>query len=133
MSRYYTSSYHNPDPYVPASLSEIYDLLGSMLLWAPTFVSDPDAVFEENIDTEFQALTGGFGKVRKKLGEERYAKLMELAGQAKALFADDPDDDNGKSDQGRELLYEIEELIQATRSRRKAAKLEDDEGEISGD
>lgn len=133
MSRYYVSSYHNSEPYIPASLSEIYDLLGSMLLWAPTFVKDPDDWLERNIDTEFRALTGGFGKVRKKLGEERYAKLMELAGQAKALFADDPDDENGKSDKGRELLYEIEELIQATRSHRKAEKLKDDEGEISDD
>ena len=71
--------------------------------------------------------------MRKKLGEERYGQLIALAAQAKTLFADDPDDDNGKTDQGPALLFEIEELIQAARSRRVAAKLKDDEGDVSGD
>jgi hypothetical protein len=57
------------------------------------------------------------GKVRKTLGEERYAQLINLAGQAKGLFADDSNDDNGKVDQGRAILCEIEKLIQAARSR----------------
>lgn len=133
MSDHFTSSYHNPDPYIPASLSEIYDLLGSMLLGAPTFVDESDWFPEQNVDTEFHALTEGFGKVRKKVGEEHYAQLMNLAAQAKALFAADPNDDNGKTDQGRALLYEIETLIQASRSRRVKAKWKDDEGEVSGD
>ena len=34
----YRSTYANPEPYTPASLSEIYDLLGSMILGAPTFI-----------------------------------------------------------------------------------------------
>jgi len=128
----YPYPYPNPNPYIPASLSEIYDMLGSMILWAPTF--DKDGAFPEyNIDTEFHALTEGFGKVRKKLGEERYAQLIALAAQAKTLFADDPDDDNGKTDQGGAVLFEIEALIQAARSRRVAAKLKDEDGDISGD
>jgi len=36
---------------------------------------------------------------------------MELAAQAKTLFAGDPDDENGKSDQGREPLYKMENPI----------------------
>lgn len=126
------SPYPYPKPYIPASLSEIYDLLGSMILWAPTF--DKDGTYPEyNVDTEFHSLTEGFGRVRKKLGEERYAQLIDLAARAKALFADDPNDDNGKTDQGRALLFEIEDLIQSTRSRRVKARLKDEEGEISGD
>jgi hypothetical protein len=132
MSRYYTSNYHNPNPYIPASLSEIYDLLASLILWAPTF--DHDGYYpERNPETEFHVLTEGFSKVRTKIGEERYARLMDLAAKAKALFVDDPNDDNGKTDQGRDLLYEIEDIIQAARRRRKAAKLKDDEGEVTGD
>jgi len=133
MSESSTYPYPNPNPYIPASLSEIYDMLGSMILWAPAFTDESGYFPDKNINTEFHALTEGFGKVRKKLGEERYAQLIALAAQAKALFADDPDDDNGKTDQGRALLFEIEELIQAARSRRVAAKLKDEDGDISGD
>lgn len=103
-----------------------------MLLWAPTFDKGGDYP-EYSVESEFHALTEGFGKVRKKVGEERYAQLMDLAAQAKALFAADPDDDNGKTDQGRALLYAIEEIIQASRSHRVATKLKDDEGEVTGD
>ena len=133
MAYLHHSSYHNPNPYIPQSLSEIYDLLGSMWLSAPTFVDQTGAFPEHDVNQRFEVLTQSFGIVRKKLGEERYARLVELAGQAKALFAADPGDDNGKADEGRKLLAEIEDLIQEVRSRRVKAKLEDDDGEISGD
>jgi len=133
MSGHSTSSYHNPDPYIPASLGEIYDLLGSMFLGAPTFIDKSGVFPDRDIESEFHALTEGAQKVRKKLGEEGYAQMIDLAGQAKALFADDPNDDNGKTDQGRSLLYEIEKLIQAARLRRVVAKPRDDEGEVTGD
>ncbi len=133
MSEYHRSSLQNPNPYIPKSLSEIYDMLGSMLLGAPTFV-DPTGVFwDRNIDSEFYVLTESFGLVQKKLGEARYAKVIDLAVRAKALFAADPKDENGKADEGRALLYEIESVIQELRSDRTKAKNLDDEGEISGD
>ena len=126
-----TNSYHNPNPYIPKTLSEIYDQIGGMLLGAPTFKRDlfPD----ENIDSEFFVLVESFALVRKKLGEERYGKLTELAAQAKALFAEDAEDVNGKTDIGRKLLYEIEDIIQEVRGRRQAVRLPNVGGEISGD
>lgn len=133
MNPSYISSYQNLEPYIPASLSEIYDLLGSMLLWAPTFRDETGAFPSRDIDSRFLQLTEGFGKVRRKLGEERHAALVELAARAKALFAADPGSDNGKADEGRELLYEIEAIIQSTRKRRVATKLKDGEGEVTGD
>lgn len=133
MTRSYISSYHNPNPYIPASLSEIYDLLGAMFLWAPTFIDESGVFPERNLESEFHVLVESFGVVRKKLGEERYAKLVDLAAQAKALFADDPEDTNGKTDQGREVLLAIEAVIQEVRSSRVKAKLKDDGDEISGD
>lgn len=123
----------NPQPYLPASLSEIYDLLALLVLEAPTFIDETGHFPEQNIDTVFTMLTRGFGQVRKKLGEERYAKLNDLAAQAKVLFAEDPDESNGKTDQGRDLLFEIEDIIQDARKRRVKAKLKDDEGEVTGD
>jgi hypothetical protein len=133
MSDPFISSYHNPDPYIPASLGEIYDLLGSMFLGAPTFIDGLGVFPDRNIDSEFHALTEGAKKVRKKLGEERYVQVIDLAGQAKTLFSGDPNDNNGKADRGRLLLYEIEKLIQDARSRRVATKRKDDEGGVAGD
>ena len=111
--------YFNAKPYIPASLGEIYDMLGSMMLHAPTFI-DPTGVFtERNVDTEFATLVAAFGLVRKRLGEERYATLIDLADRAKAMFADDQEDTNGKANQGRAMLLEIESSITAG-SRRNA-------------
>lgn len=132
MSRYYVSSYHNPDPYIPQTLSEIDDLLGSMWLGAPKFIDETEC-FDRNIDSEFYQLVEGFGVVRKKLGEERYARLVDLAARCKACFAADPEDDNGQSDEGRKRLADMEDVISEIRSRRVAAKLKDEDGEISGD
>ena len=125
--------YFNPKPYIPASLSEIYDTLGSMILGAPTFVDRLGDFPDRNIDSEFNKLTEGFALVRKKLGEERYAKLIDLAARAKALFAADQDDTNGKTDEGYALLFEIEDEIQAARRGRVKGKLPDEDGEITGD
>lgn len=128
-----SNPYRNPDPYIPATLSEIYDLLGSMILGAPTFI-DKDGDFpERNLESEFHILVSSFDRVRPKLAEDRYTALLDLAARAKSLFAEDQDDTNGKTDGGRALLYEIEEVIQAARSRRVTAKLPDDEGEVTGD
>lgn len=125
--------YFNPKPYIPASLSEINDRLGSMILGAPTF-KDRTLVFpDQNIESEFEKLVGGFDLVRKKLGEERYAALIDLAARAKALFAADQDDTNGKTDEGRALLFEIEDVLRDTRRSRVKAKLPDDDGEVTGD
>ncbi len=133
MSRSYTSSYDNPEPYIPASLSEIYDLLASLVGGAPTFVDESGMFPERNIDSRFYQLLEGFGKVRAKLGEARYAALVDLAARAKALFADDPADDNGKTGEGIALLYAIEDIIQSARARRVKAKRRDEDGDISGD
>lgn len=127
------NSYFNSKPYIPSTLSEIYDTLGSMILGAPTFIDRLGDFPNRNIDSEFNKLTQGFGLVRKKLGEERYARLMDLAARAKAQFAADQQDTNGKTDEGRALLFEIEDEIQAARRRRVNAKLPDDEGRITGD
>lgn len=67
------------------------------------------------------------------MGEERYMRLMDLAARAKALFAADQEDTNGKTDEGFALLFEIEDEIQDARRRRVEAKLPDNEGDVTGD
>lgn len=131
MSEIFRSSYSNPNPYVPASLSEIYDMLASLIGGAPTFADDMFP--ERNVDSEFDALRAGLDIVRNKLGDKHHAAAMDLAEQAKALFLDDPADDNGKTTQGIRLLYEIEDIVQLARKSRVNAGIKDEEGRISGD
>ncbi len=128
-----SNPYYNPEPYVPETLSEINDFLAVLLGGAPTFVDETGFYPKQNIDTRFQQLTEAFSRVRKKLGEERYAKLIDLAARTKALFLADPNDDNGKTLEGCKLIWEIEDIIQDARQNRVKAKLKDDEGEVSGD
>ena len=125
--------YATSNLYIPASLGEIYDLLGAMISDAPTFIDDLSEFPERNIDTVFRQLTESFDIVRKKVGEERYATLTNIAERAKALFLADPNVGNGKTDQGRELLFEIEDIVQTARRKRVKSKLLDDDGEVSGD
>ena len=125
--------YFNAKPYVPASLSEITDQLGSMFLGAPTF-KDKTLVFpDRSIESEFHELTEGLGLVRKKLGEERYDQLIDLAARAEALFAADQNDDNGKTDEGRARRCQMQDVRRDVRRGRVTARLPDDEGKITGE
>lgn len=100
---------------------------------APTFV-DPLGDFpKRNIHTIFHMLVEGLGIVRNKLGEQSYATLLDLANRAKILFAADQDDTNGKTDQGRALLFEMEDVLRDVRNRRTKGNPPDKDGEIIGD
>lgn len=133
MTRLHTRQYGKINLYIPGTFSEIYDLLGSMMLGAPKFIDETGIFWYRDINSTFYQLTESFGVVRPKLGEGRYAALIDLAARAKALFAADPDDTNGKTDEGYKLLYEIEDLIQDARRKRVEGKQPDDEGRITGD
>ncbi|KQR81407.1 hypothetical protein [Sphingomonas sp. Leaf343] len=74
-----------------------------------------------------------FGVVRRKVGEERYAILMDTAEHAEALFQADPNADNGKTNRGRDPLFDIEHMVQDACRKRVEAKLLDEEGEACGD
>jgi hypothetical protein len=80
------------DPYVPKDISEIMDLLGSMMLDSPTFVDKTGYFPGQSIDTEFFALAGGLKAERSKLGDKRYAALVELSARMRAHFEADPED-----------------------------------------
>lgn len=128
-----TTTFNSDAIYVPSSLSELHDFLMSMIGGAPTFADPFRSDSHRNIDTEFYALTEGFGVVHKKLGEERYAAVIDLAARAKALFVDDREETNGKTMQGIELIYEMMEIVQSVRRRRVAARQPDEDGDVTGD
>jgi hypothetical protein len=70
--------------YVPSRIGEIQDFLGYMVLTCPDFFEP-----EENMDCEraFAVLLEGLDLVRKGIGEVRFGRLVEMANEARDLYA----------------------------------------------
>lgn len=109
-------------PYIPQTISEIWDMLGSMVLSAPTFLDKTGYFPWQNIDTEFHALNEGLKAIRGKVGEENYEKLSALSDQMRAHFEADPEDKTDDGIKGRECIYEMEEILKSVRRKPKSAK-----------
>ncbi|HTT85364.1 MAG TPA: hypothetical protein VMF67_17945 [Rhizomicrobium sp.] len=105
-------------PYVPKSLSELWDYLGHMMLSSPTFKDRTGYLPRENIDTTFLSLNEGLLAVRKKLGEECYAELKAMSDKMRTLFEADPDDTTGDAQAGRKIIREMEDILRSVRKRR---------------
>jgi hypothetical protein len=120
-------------PYVPETLSELMDQVVPMMGDAPNFKDDTGYFPRKNIDSEFYALIEGFGKVRDKVGEDRYAKALDIAARMKAIFLEAEDENDPKTMQGIYLIHELIDIIDEVRARRVAEKLKDDEGRVTGD
>ncbi|MEG8040897.1 hypothetical protein QP166_16710 [Sphingomonas sp. LR60] len=127
------SSNHDPDPYVPETLSELDDYVVPMMGNAPFFKDESSYLPDRSIDTEFYGLIEGFGRVRDKIGEEQYAKAIDIAAHMKALFLEAADEDDPKTMEGIMLIHELIDIIDAARARRVKSKLKDDEGRVTGD
>lgn len=106
-------------PYIPQNISEIMDLLGSMMLNAPKFEDDTGYFPGQNIDTEFFALNEGLKAIRQKVGEENYQALVALSDRMRAHFEADPEDKTEDGIKGRDCIIEMEDILKAS-SRRKA-------------
>lgn len=102
-------------PYIPKDISEIWDVLGSMMLSAPTFRDKTGYFPDQNIDTEFYALNEGLKLIRKKVGEENYEKLVALSDRMRAHFEADPEDKTEDGIKGRDCISEMEEILKTTR------------------
>lgn len=108
-------------PYIPKTIGEIMDNLGSMMLTAPTFKDKGGYFPQQNIDTEFFALNEGFKMIRKKVGEDGYEALVTLSDRMRAHFEADPDDKNGECDKGYACIREMETLLISLARRKKGA------------
>lgn len=97
-------------PYIPKNIGEVLELLSLIFLKSPTF---KDSFFvHRNVDTVFLQLNEGLKKIRKKIGEERYAALTALSDRMRAHFEADPEDSNGQAREGRKLVREMQAILQ---------------------
>jgi hypothetical protein len=104
-------------PYVAQTIGELNEQLGWMMLNAPTFKDRTGYFPERSIDTAFQGLKDSLANLRGKLGEGRYAKMLDMADQMRALFGSDPENKTGGSKAGRLIIREMELMLR----RKKAA------------
>lgn len=133
MNEYTRNYYNNPDPFIPETLSELNDFVVPMIGNAPSFKDDTGYFPFRSIDTEFCALVEGFGKVRDKLGEDKYVAAIDIAVRMKAIFLEATDENDPKTMQGIYLIHELIDIIDEARARRVKAKVKDDEGRVTGD
>ncbi len=96
-------------------------MLASMMLASPTFIDRLGDFPDRNIDTEFAALKESVSVVRRKLGEERYAQLIDMADRMRAHFEADPEEKTEDSAAGRRLIVEMEDILLAARARKPKA------------
>jgi hypothetical protein len=103
--------YRNPNPHIPQNIEEVWDLAGSMMLGAPTFVDKTGYFEDQNIETEFFALGEGLKVIQKKIGVSDYRKLADLSRRMRAHFEADPEDKTGETTKGRECILEMIEIL----------------------
>ena len=101
----------NYQNYVPKSLSEIYDLLGMMMLFSPNFIDKSERHADRNIETVFRALNAGLTSRKYELGEEKYRRLMDMSDRMRAHFEADPEDKTDDTLKGRELIDEMSDIL----------------------
>jgi hypothetical protein len=103
-------------PYISQTIGELNDKLGWMMLNAPTFKDRTGYFPDRSIDTAFQGLNDSLDNLRRKLGEERHAKMREMSDQTRALFESDPESSNGGSKAGRMIIHEMELMLRRKRA-----------------
>lgn len=94
------------------------DMLGMMMLSSPTFVDKTGYFPYRNIETVFSEFNESLSVLRKKLGDERYLKLVEMSDRMRAHFEADPEDKTDDTLKGREIIHEMEDLLRQSSRKR---------------
>jgi hypothetical protein len=97
--------------YVPNDISELLEFVVSMLSRAPAFKDRTGRFPYRNLDYVFRQLAEGLNHNRQRLGEHRYADLMRMSGEIRALFEVDPEDKTGETSQGCKIILRMEDIL----------------------
>jgi hypothetical protein len=85
------------------------DHLTYIMFSGPAFV-DPDFVGRD-LPTAFYELNEALRLIRDKLGEERYAQLIDLSNRVRAHYEADPENKADDTIKGRELIVVMEDIL----------------------
>jgi hypothetical protein len=97
--------------FVPQSIGDVMDVLGTMKVHSPTFVSKDTFLPEDDMDTTFLKLNEGLQAISGQLGEGLYLKLREMSDRMRALFEADPENKTGETREGREIIRKMMNAI----------------------
>jgi hypothetical protein len=86
-----------------------------MLLSSPKFTDKTGYMPFLNLDYVFRELHVGLSSNRQTLGEGRYHQLIEMSDRMRALFEADPENTTGETRKGRDIIYEIEDVLKQVR------------------
>jgi hypothetical protein len=100
---------------IPQNISELSDLLISMLLSAPSFTDNTGWLPFVNLQYVFSQLNKGLDYNRQTIGEEHYQELMQMSDRMRALFEADPDDKTGETLEGCKIIHEMEDILKQVR------------------
>ena len=103
--------YRNANPYIPRTTGEVRDLLGCMMLSAPTLVDETGYFADRNLESEFHALNEGLKVVREQIGDPTYRQMTEYSARMRAHFEADLDDKTGEASKGRRLIAEMLDVL----------------------
>lgn len=99
--------------YTPSTIGEIMDLLGSMMLGAPPFEDKTGYFPDRSITSEFPSLNAGLEVVRKKIGEENYAKLIAISARMQDHFRAGIRGNPEETSNGCKCIWEMEDILRA--------------------
>jgi hypothetical protein len=108
-------------PHIDISLGELLDTMTFMLLSSPKFQDDSGYLRGMSLETSFYGLNESLRRLQPQLGEALYAKLTAMSDQMRAYFEADPEQTTGETRKGKDLVYDMEELIKARAAELKAA------------
>ena len=103
---------------IPQNISELLDLLVSMLLSAPRFTDKTGWLPFLDLEYVFRQLNAGLDYNRQTIGEERYQELMQMSDRMRALFEADPEDKTGETLEGCKIIHEMEDILRQAREKR---------------
>ena len=98
---------------VPQNISDLSDVLATMISGAPKFLDRTGYFPFRNLDYKFRELNLGLEFNRRNLGEERYQTLLRMSDEIRALFEADPDDKNGNTLKGCKIIHEMEDILRS--------------------
>ena len=98
-------------PYIPRTVGELSDQLGSMMLSCPKFEDDSGFFPGQGIGTEFEALGGGLKNLRPVIGDDRFFRLTEMSQRMRTHFEADPEDKTDDTLAGRDIIEQMEEIL----------------------
>lgn len=101
--------------HIAQNIQELLELLTSMPLSAPKFRDKTGYLPFLNIDYVFRQLHEGLNHNRPTLGEERYHELMRMSDRMRVLFEADPENKTGETRKGRDIIYEMEDILKQVR------------------